>query len=321
MRMALVAAFAGLMLGGAACTPSTASTQTPAKSPFPTPTPTATRAGGPTATASIDGPGEKIPDMSNRSHVNPGTSVQYSTVPPTSGSHYAQWATEGFYGPSELIADETITHNMEHSMIVISYNFKDAAKVDQLRKVLTDRASYPCYVVARYYSKIPENSIALTAWTRRDGPFFLAPEGISASIGTRINAFMDAYAGKNGIAPEWFSCDTALPAAQRTAIPTKAGSTPTPTPQVAFVHVHIAGSQFTPTPIQAPAGTPVQFAVVNGDATTHTFTIQQLGIDKEIPAGTAYNSEPQVFKEGRYSLICRIHSSMKVGVTVGNPPA
>ncbi len=317
MRRLIAAGIAGLMVAAMACTPAATPTPLISGSPFPTPTPTPPRALTPTA--SLSGPGERVAVMPSVNHVPNGATVTYNSIPPTSGSHYAQPAQDGFFPPETVLADETIVHNLEHSEVVISYNFKDAKLVDQLRKVLTDRANYPCYVVARYYTKIPEGSIALSAWTRKDGPFFPTSDGITPLVVERINAFLDAYAGHNGIAPEWFPCTSSMPAAQRT--PTRgAVATATPTPAVANTHVHIAQFAFSPLPVKAPANTAVQFTVVNGDTTSHTFTIADLGIDRELAGNTSFNSDPKLYKEGRYTLVCRIHPSMQAQVIIGNPP-
>ena len=57
--------------------------------------------------------------MPTRRHISEGTTVEYNTVPPTSGDHYARWAECGFE-EFELV-DERIVHNLEHGNIVISY--------------------------------------------------------------------------------------------------------------------------------------------------------------------------------------------------------
>jgi len=65
----------------------------------------------------------------NSDHVGPGTNrtdvskVQYSTVPPTSGSHFVQPVLDGrqFYSSADTPAVETLVHNLEHGYTVLWY--------------------------------------------------------------------------------------------------------------------------------------------------------------------------------------------------------
>ena len=71
----------------------------------------------------------------NSVHVGPGTNrtdvskVQYSTVPPTSGSHFVQPVLDGrqFYSSADTPAVETLVHNLEHGYTVLWYLPSEAA--------------------------------------------------------------------------------------------------------------------------------------------------------------------------------------------------
>lgn len=70
------------------------------------------------AAVSIDGKVEEFP-IEGRDHVPAGTSVDYQTDPPTSGSHLAQAEEWGVF--TSEIDDMAAVHSMEHGGIWISY--------------------------------------------------------------------------------------------------------------------------------------------------------------------------------------------------------
>ena len=147
-----------------------------------------------------EGVGVSHPIMSNtypNSHVPETDSVSYSTTPSTSGKHWGRWAQCGFY--QDGLPDERITHNLEHGNVIVSYNLTAGEDVSRLRDVLDDIDFFPAWGLARYYDKIPNGQVALTAWGVLD-----TMEGIDAK---RIQQFFDAYSGTLG--PERIDCRTA----------------------------------------------------------------------------------------------------------------
>ncbi len=130
-------------------------------------------------------------------HVPDGQTVDYSTVPSTSGKHWNAWAQCDFY--DEGLPDERITHNLEHGNIVVSYNFTDPADVTRLRQVLEDTDFYAVWGLARFYDKIPEGQVALATWGVLD-----TMEGIDPG---RIEDFFKTYSGQLG--PETVDCRVA----------------------------------------------------------------------------------------------------------------
>ncbi len=87
------------------------------------------------AAASCD-PVTSDPATGGGTHVGPGTdtpnetTVKYSTVPPTSGPHYAQWEfpNRGFYTAADRPKMETLVHNLEHGYTVLWYDGSTSAK-------------------------------------------------------------------------------------------------------------------------------------------------------------------------------------------------
>jgi hypothetical protein len=82
----------------------------------------------------------------NADHVGPGTNradvskVQYSTVPPTSGSHFVQPVLDGrqYYSSADTPAVETLVHNLEHGYTVLWYlPSEEAARSGQLQELAT----------------------------------------------------------------------------------------------------------------------------------------------------------------------------------------
>jgi hypothetical protein len=150
--------------------------------------------GGGTADAYVEGIGEPHPIMPTANHVPDGQSVQYSTVPPTSGDHWARWSNCGFY--EYEVPDELLVHNLEHGNIVVSYNLNEAGMAE-LRGVLNNIGGpFNTNGIARPYDAIPEGSVALAAWGVSD-----VMDGVDED---RIRAFFGAYAGTLG--PERIPC-------------------------------------------------------------------------------------------------------------------
>ena len=136
----------------------------------------------------VGGIGEQHPIMPSRQHLPEGQSVVYSTSPPTSGDHWDWWARCGFYGDG--LPDERIVHNLEHGNIVVSYNLASDEEVGRLREVMDNLALAPAWAVTRFYDKIPEGTVALSAWGVLD-----TLQGVQND---RIESFFQAYSGTLG---------------------------------------------------------------------------------------------------------------------------
>ena len=138
--------------------------------------------------------GEEVEIMPTSSHVPQGQTVEYSTMPPTSGDHWEIWADCGFY--PEGLPDEVITHNLEHGNIVISYNLKVPGQIAGMQFALEAIDGAADWGVFRRYDKLPEGTVALSAWGRLD-----IMEGVDLP---RITQFFGLYTGRFG--PERIPC-------------------------------------------------------------------------------------------------------------------
>jgi len=103
------------------------------------------------------------------SHVPDGTPVNYSTSPPTSGSHYDTPADPGFNPPEGIdqIPPEQFVHNLEHGQIVFWY------RPDASGQVIEDIEAYinkqggrqSVTLLAVPYEDIDSSyAFAMTAW-------------------------------------------------------------------------------------------------------------------------------------------------------------
>ena len=145
----------------------------------------------------IIGLGDEMAIMPTSIHVPNGGEVDYSTTPPTSGDHWESWADCGFY--PEGLPDEIITHNLEHGNIVVSYNLPLQGQIDQLQAVVDNIALSAAMGVTRYYDKIPEGQIVMSAWGRMQ-----AVQAVRGIDEVSIEAFFSMYAGALG--PERIPC-------------------------------------------------------------------------------------------------------------------
>jgi hypothetical protein len=138
--------------------------------------------GGNTSFSRDDGPGEVFAELL-ATHISDGTIFnEYNSVPPTSGSHYAQPATWGTY--TQPIQNELQVHSLEHGGVVIQYNTEDVALTARLEEFAKKQTGYPCYLIVAPYPNM-ETTIALTAWTVLDT--------MDEYDEDRLQAFVNAY--------------------------------------------------------------------------------------------------------------------------------
>jgi hypothetical protein len=108
---------------------------------------------------------EEFPDE-GRQHVDPSVNPVYKTDPPTSGPHYPQPTTPGFY--TEAPRPGNLVHSLEHGNIVLYYNPATVSTADT-EKLRTLTTQYPglfegLVVVPR---SDPTYPLILTAWRHR----------------------------------------------------------------------------------------------------------------------------------------------------------
>ena len=149
------------------------------------------------ASAYVEGIGVQHDIMSSAAHVDRNTEVDYSTTPPTSGSHWFDEESPagcGFY--EDGLDDRSITHNLEHGNIVVSYNLPDESQLDDLKSAIDDIGLSRIWGVTRSYDKIPVGQVAIAAWGVLD-----SMEGVDKD---RLSTFFETYAGALG--PEFVTC-------------------------------------------------------------------------------------------------------------------
>jgi len=133
---------------------------------------------------------QAMPDE-GRTHISEGTTVDYNTNPPTSGSHWGDPLADGIYDTEK--PDEAIVHSLEHGRVWVSYK---PSIPDQTKKALED-------LLKKYNGTVltPRSAnntdIALAAWNRLDA-FNLEPNGTLNE--QRIIDFINRWRNK---APEF----------------------------------------------------------------------------------------------------------------------
>ncbi len=136
----------------------------------------------------VEGIGVQHDVMATRNHLPEGTTVEYNSIPASSGNHWPAWSQCGFF--EEGLPDERIAHNLEHSNIIVSYNLTTPEEVDELRDVMGSVGLAGVVGVTRFYDKIEPGTVALSAWGVSD-----TMQGIDEE---RINTFFSTYGGNLG---------------------------------------------------------------------------------------------------------------------------
>lgn len=143
----------------------------------------------------VKGVGVQQAVMDTKDHVDNDSDplndiVTYNSNPPTSGDHWSSPQSCGFY-ESEVVPDEKIVHNLEHSNIVISYNLNSPEDIDALKGVYDGLgATGRQYGVARRSPDLAPGQVGLSAWGVND-----VMEGVDQD---RIEKFFDTYVGALG---------------------------------------------------------------------------------------------------------------------------
>jgi len=106
-------------------------------------------------------------DSAGTDHVSPDETVDYERVPPTSGPHYSEVVTPGFYKREPPLA--ALVHNLEHGAVVVYYD--PGAITSDARESLAAFADehtdpWAHVVVAPSPAEDPA-PYALTAWRHR----------------------------------------------------------------------------------------------------------------------------------------------------------
>lgn len=108
----------------------------------------------------------------------------YNSNPPTSGWHYVTPARLGFY--DEVLADETLVHNLEHGEIWISFTPSVSEEVKTKLKTLLG----PRIIITKRDKN--DTDIAISAWTRLD-TFNLENGELTDEQVTRLTDFIKRW--------------------------------------------------------------------------------------------------------------------------------
>lgn len=114
---------------------------------------------------------ESVEMMDDKSHFEPGTEIEYSSNPPSSGPHYPLTLNSGFYeedqGSEIPFPESYIVHNLEHGYVVFWYNCSQLSDSDceelkdQIRDVLSEVGGEK--VIVFPWSNM-EEVLVITSW-------------------------------------------------------------------------------------------------------------------------------------------------------------
>lgn len=113
-------------------------------------------------------------------------------------------------------------------------------------------------------------------------------------------------------APEPPETEEAAPP-EKEETPPRVPSAPETAPAPTETAIEIRDFQFTPAAISVPADTPTDIVVKNSGQATHTFTVDELGVNEELAAGEEKTVEISA-PAGTYAGQCNHHPSMKIRV-------
>jgi hypothetical protein len=134
-----------------------------------------------------DGPGIRQEEQ-QAFHIVPGEDhASYSSIPGTSGWHFAQPLAPARWGVhDEPVANEVLIHNLEHGYVNVHYNCPDGCDelVTQLAGIVNTAIGRGGKIILSPFPDMP-TKIALTAWT-----FLDAFEDFDE---VRINDFMSSH--------------------------------------------------------------------------------------------------------------------------------
>lgn len=122
---------------------------------------------------------------SGRGHGTIGVSIVYATDPPTSGVHWPNWTTPGFYDRPE--PKEKLVHALEHGNVVVYYDQPSAEALNLIRSWQRRFTGQWDGLVVVPKQGLGQ-TIELTAWGK-----LLRLEPWDATLAA---AFIDAYRGR-----------------------------------------------------------------------------------------------------------------------------
>lgn len=139
--------------------------------------------------------GEHMPDLGN-AHIPTGQKGNFTSLPPTSGQHYAAPAAPTPWGiKTALLPFEVTTHNLEHGGIVIMYRDLSTDENEKLQSLVRNLMSngFP-KIVLEPYPDLQGGKVALTAWN-----WILTSQGVDETTLVKfVRQHTDGEAPENG---------------------------------------------------------------------------------------------------------------------------
>ena len=121
------------------------------------------------------------------------TAADYKTNPPTSGTHFPQWAQDGIYNPGDEPQLGELVHTLEHGRIDIQYAPSASPQLrSQLEALAGENGGYHI-VLFRNDTKMPY-LVAATAWDQ-----LIGCKTVNDKTWDALRTFRDRYIDK---APE-----------------------------------------------------------------------------------------------------------------------
>jgi hypothetical protein len=163
------------------------------------------------------------PTNEGSTHVAPPQTVNYRTIPPTSGNHYGNTAQTGIYDTP--VQNEIQVHNLEHGHVVFHFQPGiDPAILQGIAEIVKDNRTY---AILAPNPNMPFQ-LAFTAWGKLQG--CRQPNVQAASVAREFfNAFKDKGPERGPrFAGQPRPADAPLPTGSPTA--TTTGGTPSPAP-------------------------------------------------------------------------------------------
>jgi len=118
------------------------------------------------------------------------TASDYKTNPPTSGTHFPQWAQDGVYDPQNTPPLGQLVHTLEHGRIDVQYKPGTSPQlVKQLEAFVAENQGYHMLLFQNPTGMKPQ--VAATAWTQ-----MLTCDNPGPKMWDALRAFRDRYTDK-----------------------------------------------------------------------------------------------------------------------------
>jgi len=127
---------------------------------------------------------------SSSAHVEPGTDIDYDTVPPSGGTHYGgTWESAGFYAEEKELG--SLVHSLEHGAVVVYYNpaeISDRGEEGLRGWASNQTGDWRSFIAVPNPNDDPDATYVLTAWEKR-----LTMDEYDAD---KVRAFVAEYIGR-----------------------------------------------------------------------------------------------------------------------------